>query len=225
MRVGWNHRYLFHCLRCTEWVPKSSKLLIFTIFIWVLGFSFSDPHASAFIESVSEPVIEQAGFLPAAMIEQPKSPFNAAIRMIDGLLRAYRVDDSHRSRVAESIVRSSRKYDVDPRLIASISIVESHGNPFAVSNADSIGIMQVHLPTWGRTALQEGINLFKIEDNIDFGVRILKNYIRRFGLWEGVKRYKGWNPGNPDSLESADRYVSKVQHIYSFEKSPAELLQ
>ena len=29
--------------------------------------------------------------------------------------------------------------------------------------------MQIHLPTWGLTADREDINLFKIEDNIDFG--------------------------------------------------------
>jgi hypothetical protein len=127
--------------------------------------------------------------------------------------------------VAESIVRSSRKYDVDPRLIASITIVESRANPFAVSHADSVGIMQIHLPTWGRTALQEGINLFKVEDNIDFGVRILRNYIRRFGLSEGIRRYRGWKAEDPNSIQSADDYLAKVQHIYSFEKPNSELLQ
>src|SRR5215470_14116077 len=140
MRVGLNARYVYHRLRCMEWVPKSSKLLILTVFLWIVSFSVGDPSASAFIQSDSEPVIQQAGFLPAAMVEPPKSRFNPAIRMIEGLLRAYKVDNSHCSRVAESIVRSSKKYDVDPRLIASISIVESRGNPFAVSNADSIGI-------------------------------------------------------------------------------------
>ena len=70
--------------------------------------------------------------------------------------------------------------------------------------------MQIHLPTWGRQADREGINLFKIEDNVDFGVRILKDYVHRFGLWEGVKRYNGWSPDNPDSSQAADDYVAKV---------------
>ena len=96
-------------------------------------------------------------------------------------------------------------------------IVESRANPFAISNADAIGIMQIHLPTWGREADKEGINLFKIEDNVDFGARILKDYVRRFGLWEGVKRYKGWNPDSRDSLESAEEYAAKVQRTYIFE--------
>ena len=97
-------------------------------------------------------------------------------------------------------------------------IVESRANPFAISGSDAIGMMQIHLPTWGPRADKEGINLFKIEDNIEFGTRILKDYIRRFGLWEGVKRYKGWNPGSPASAEAVSDYVAKVQGIYGFPK-------
>ena len=70
------------------------------------------------------------------------------------------------------------------------------------------------MPTWGRTADREGINLFKIEDNIDFGARILKNYIRQFGLWEGVKRYNGCAPEDPASEQSVPEYVAKVQRVY-----------
>ena len=71
-----------------------------------------------------------------------------------------------------------------PRLVASIIIVESRANPFAISESDSVGIMQIHLPTWGRSPTEQGINLFKIEDNVDLGVRILSGYIapvRRLG--------------------------------------------
>jgi len=93
-------------------------------------------------------------------------------------------------------------------------IVESRANPFAISTSDSIGIMQIHLPTWGSTADKEDINLFKIEDNVDFGVRILRDYIRHHGLWDGVKRYKGWNSENPVSMQSVDDYVQKVQRLY-----------
>jgi hypothetical protein len=99
-------------------------------------------------------------------------------------------------------------------------IVESRANPFAISGKDAIGMMQIHLPTWGHTADQEGINLFKIEDNIDFGTRILKDYARQFGLWEGVKKYKGWIADDPDSEHSAEEYLAKVQRIYAFRQAP-----
>src|SRR5262249_27630804 len=130
------------------------------------------------------------------------------------------VDKAHRSQVAASIVASAKKYNLDARLIGSIVIVESRANPFAISDKDSVGMMQIHLPTWGQTAVREGINLFKIEDNVDFGARILKNYVRQFGLWEGVKRYKGWIPDDPASQQSADDYVARVQRVYGLPQTP-----
>jgi hypothetical protein len=219
MRVGCNWRYAQHCLTCKEWLSKSTKLLILSFLLSVFVFAF--PVPSAFVFSGSNPgLIEEAGLQPTAASLDP------AILSMDAFLDRYKVDETHRSRIAESVVSSSRKYDLDPRLVASIMIVESRANPFAISNSDSIGIMQIHLPTWGATADQEGINLFKIEDNIDFGVRILKDYVHRFGLWEGVKRYKGWYPENPQSAQAAGDYLDKVQRVYSLSKlQSAEILQ
>jgi len=140
---------------------------------------------------------------------------------MDAFLERHEVGEANRSRLAESIVTSARKYDLNPRLIASVMIVESRGNPFAISGKDSIGIMQIHLPTWGRTVDREGINLLKIEDNVDFGARILKNYIRQFGLWEGVKRYNGFVADDPISQQCAQEYVAKVQRVYEFQQPAA----
>jgi soluble lytic murein transglycosylase-like protein len=179
----------------------------------VLVLGFPTPGAVVFSGQNPPPVVQEAGLdLPLL------PPTDVAVTTMEGFLKRYGVDPRHRDRVAAAIVNSSRKHDIDPRLVASIMIVESRANPFAISNLDAIGIMQIHLPTWGATADQEGINLFKIEDNVDFGARILKDYVRRFGLWEGVKRYNGLNPENPDSLQSAEDYLAKVKRIYSTEK-------
>ena len=148
------------------------------------------------------------------------SRLDSTVSAIDIVLKRFEIDPNRRKRVAEAIVMSSSRHNVDPRLIASIMIVESRANPFAISNLESIGIMQIHLATWGQQAEREGINLFKIEDNVDLGSRILKDYIHRFGLWEGVKRYNGWNPDNPESFQAANDYLAKVQHIYGVEKAP-----
>jgi soluble lytic murein transglycosylase-like protein len=179
----------------------------------VLVLGFPTPGAVVFSGQNPSPVVQEAALdLPLL------PPTNVAVTTMEGFLKRYGVDPRHRERVAAAIVNSSRKHDIDPRLVASIMIVESRANPFAISNLDAIGIMQIHLPTWGATADEEGINLFKIEDNVDFGARILKDYVRRFGLWEGVKHYNGLNPENPDSLQSAEDYLAKVKRIYSTEK-------
>jgi soluble lytic murein transglycosylase-like protein len=223
MRVGWNGHYVRHCLICKDWISKSSKLLMLTVLLVVFIFAFPTPGAFVFSGDGIQQPIQKAGFeVPTVTVIDP------AVSSIETLLKGYGVDESHRGRVALSVVRSARRHNLDPRLIASIVIVESRANPFAISSRDSIGIMQVHLPTWGRKADREGINLFKIEDNVDFGARILKDYVHQSGLWEGVKRYKGWFADNPQSESSAEEYVAKVQRIYGYQQpvaSTADLLQ
>jgi Transglycosylase SLT domain len=215
MKIGWNRRYMVHCLRCKEWLSKSSKLLVITVFVSALILSFSTPSAFVFSDQnpdqpIHEPSVQEVS--PVVHLEDP------SLGAINKVLDTYKVD-GQRNRIAAAIVSSGRKYNVDPLLIASIMIVESRANPFAISGSDAIGIMQIHLPTWGQKAEKEGINLFKIEDNVEFGVRILKDYVRQFGLWDGVKRYKGWNPEDPGSAESVMDYVAKVQRIYTTQKS------
>lgn len=109
---------------------------------------------------------------------------------------------------------------MNPRLLASIVIIESRGNPFAISGQDAVGIMQIHLPTWGSTADRENINLLKIEDNIDFGARILKDYVQRFGVSEGIRRYNGFIPGEANWEKSSQEYLERVQQVYTFNQAP-----
>jgi soluble lytic murein transglycosylase-like protein len=129
------------------------------------------------------------------------------------MLAKYSVASAVRQRVARAIVQSSQKYNIDPKLVASIVIVESRANPFAISNMNAVGIMQIHMPTWGTTADRENLNVFRVEDNIALGVRILKGYVARHGLWPGVMRYRGWLQ-TPESYQEADEYAQKVRQIY-----------
>jgi soluble lytic murein transglycosylase-like protein len=175
--------------------------------------AFPVPSAPVFSKDRPDQPAQEPGIQASTLSVGP------TVRWMDAFLKEHEVAEANRMRLAEAIVKSARKYDVNPRLIASVMIVESRGNPFAISGKDAIGIMQIHLPTWGQTADREGINLLRIEDNIDFGARILKNYIRQFGLWEGVKRYNGFIADNPSSEQSADEYVAKVQQVYEFQSS------
>ena len=208
MKVGWNKRYVLHCLLCREWVARSSKLLILTAVL--SSFIFTYPVSTGVLfRDISQP--EQPSVVEASFV--PPVPAPAAVANIEAMLGRYGVEESLRTRVAKAIVTSAVKYSVDPRLVASIMIVESRANPFAISEGDSIGIMQIHLPTWGPLADQQGINLFKIEDNADLGVRILSGYIASHGVWGGVARYKGQTE-EPESKAAADDYVRKVQKIF-----------
>jgi len=219
MRVGWNQRYILHCLMCKEWISKSSKLLILTVLLSIIAFTFQTPGSFVFsdfnLDEAQTPVLA-AGVVP---IPSP------AVTAMEEFLEKYNIAGANRGRVARAIIHSSRKHDLDPRLVASIMIVESRANPFAISEADSVGMMQIHLKTWGEKAVVEGVNLFKIEDNIDFGVRILKDYVKRVGMWQGVKRYKGWNSEIPNSNQNAEDYVQRVRSFYEYERNPTSPTQ
>lgn len=217
MKVGWNKRYVLHCLLCREWVARSSKLLILTAVLSSFIFTFPVSTGVLFRE-ISQP--DQATVVEASFV--PPAPAAGAVTSISTMLAMYGVEEGLRARVAKAIVTSSLKYNVDPRLVASIMIVESRVNPFAISESDSIGIMQIHLPTWGPLADRQGINLFKLEDNADLGVRILSGYIASHGLWGGVARYKG-QTDDPDSKVAADEYVRKVQKVYGLNPPKAEI--
>jgi len=208
MEVGCNRRYVVHCLRCKNWVARSFKLLILSVVLLAIIFKYPastggllrDFHPS------DEGGILEAGFLPA-------TPAPGQVASINELLARYGVDAGQRDRIANAIAVSSLKYKVDPKLVASVVIVESRANPFAVSESDAVGIMQIHLPTWGSLADEQGINLFKIEDNADLGVRILSGYIKTHGVWGGVAHYLG-HTDDPESLRAAAEYVQKVQKVY-----------
>src|SRR4030095_8655429 len=169
--------------------------------------------------SISGPKTVNQPTVVKAPVETPKVVLSPAVRSMEGFLKRHQVAEENRVRLAQAILASAKKHDLNPRLLASIMIVESRGRQFAVSGKDAVGLMQIHLPTWGETVDRENINLFKIEDNIDFGARILKNYVRRFGMWEGVKRYNALIPADRIWEESAATYLAKVQNVY--ETNPA----
>jgi hypothetical protein len=216
MRIGWNSRYIRHILTCKELGSRPSKLLILPALIVILVFAFPTPSA-IFISDLNTTVEQSRRVIEAGALAH----YDSSVAAIAAFLEKHEIDGDHRTRVASAVVASGRKHDLDPRLIASVLIVESRADPFAISESDSVGIMQIHLRTWGPTADKEGINLFRIEDNVDFGTRILKDYRNRFGgVWEGVKHYKGWNPDSPESLQNVQEYMDKVRNIYESD-SPA----
>ena len=198
----------------TDKSPRWSKLGVRMILTSVMILTL--PGAGTTTVSASEAPKPVQTVVVVAPVAKPKNTVSPAVRSMDGFLKSHKVSEENRARLAKALVASAKKYDLNPRLLASVMIVESRGNQFAVSGADAVGLMQIHLPTWGETVDRENVNLFKIEDNIDFGARILKDYVRRFGMWDGVKHYNGLVPGDPVWEESAAAYLAKVQEVYDF---------
>ena len=207
MQVGWNRRYVLHCLMCQELLFRATKLLVLTGLVSAFLFAFPIATGVNSPDSLVKPVENEVA---AASSEEQ---LVRATANLERMLTRYGVSSEWVPRVARAIMASSIKYNLDPRLIASIVIVESGANPFAVSSKDSVGVMQIHLKTWGQLADEQNINLFKVEDNVDFGARILHDYIAANGVWEGVARYCG-RVNTPESYQAAADYVEKIQKIY-----------
>lgn len=79
---------------------------------------------------------------------------------------------------ADLIEATARRYDLDPRLLAAITAVESNFNPRAVSRAGAQGLMQL-MPA---TARGLGVDdPFDPAQNLDGGARFIRDMLRRYG--------------------------------------------
>lgn len=101
----------------------------------------------------------------------------------------------------QPIERYAAYYGLEPRLIASVMLQESGGDPQAYSKSGAVGLMQV-MPRDGLAADFNCINgpcfssrpsmeeLFDPHFNIDYGTGLLSGLISRYGdVREGLRAY------------------------------------
>jgi soluble lytic murein transglycosylase-like protein len=84
------------------------------------------------------------------------------------------------------IKRKAAKYKLPPMLIAKIIKLESDFNPKETSHMDALGLMQIR-----RGHAKRGENLYDPETNIEFGCRILREYVNEFNgdMHRGLSAY------------------------------------
>jgi len=122
-----------------------------------------------------------------------------------------------------NLIRSiAQKYRVEDRLIHSIIRAESNYNQWAVSSKGALGLMQL-MPD---TAVQYGVkNVFDPRDNIEGGVKYLKDLIRLFSGrtdlvlaaynagQQAVKKYNGIPP-----YPETRNYIKKIMLDFGYNK-------
>jgi len=99
------------------------------------------------------------------------------------------------------ITNASEQYEVDPKVIAAIILMESGGDASAISTSGAVGLMQI-MPSDGIASTYSCINgpcfadrpktdeLLNPEFNINFGTNILKEYVSAYGnLREALYHY------------------------------------
>ena len=121
--------------------------------------------------------------------------------------------------VASAIMRHSKTYDVNPKLITALMRRESGFNPRAVSKSGAVGLGQLMPATCKTTGVT---NPYDINDNAKGTVRYIKYLLGRFkgysdqvsfslaGYLEGpnaVARKKGYT-------STTSRYVKDILKIY-----------
>lgn len=92
--------------------------------------------------------------------------------------------------------RTAYELGLSSRLLAAVVFTESSCRATAVSGRDSIGLMQVNPRIWGhRSQLKDPAF------NMLIGARILRGYIARYGLVEGLHHYNGLGDPSNDYAE------------------------
>lgn len=128
------------------------------------------------------------------------------------------IPDGARGRYAEEISDAANRYGVNPDLVQSVIRVESAFNPSAVSRKGARGLMQLMPQTASSLGVRDSFNPGQ---NIDGGVRHLRNLIDRYGgnlplalaAYNAGAQAVDWYRGIPPYPET-QLYVRRILSFY-----------
>ena len=105
-----------------------------------------------------------------------------------------------RAALAHAVTQESARSGLAVELVLAVILVESSGNPFAVSKAGAIGLMQLLPSTAEAVAAEIGLRwtgpelLFDPSANVQLGVAYLRQLIGRYGDVETALAAYNWGP-------------------------------
>ena len=129
--------------------------------------------------------------------------------------------------IDSSIVMAAARHNVDPNLVRAVVKVESNFNSNAVSRKGAMGLMQL-MPSTARSLKVN--NPFDPEQNVDAGVRHLKQLLENYGGNVDLT-LAAYNAGSGAVARSAgvphfaetQNYVRRITNLYygGFDLSPS----
>jgi soluble lytic murein transglycosylase-like protein len=115
--------------------------------------------------------------------------------LMEPKLRRYVADESERVEILKTVYCETHRADqpaLPPGLVMAVLDVESRFNPWAVSNAGAVGLMQV-MPFWPEQLGMRRYELTHIAANVRMGCAILRYYLEqeRRDVRRALERYNG----------------------------------
>jgi soluble lytic murein transglycosylase-like protein len=150
----------------------------------------------------------------------PSAPLSVSVERYSLLARHYnpRLTLGEAEIIAQSLLAFSRQYNIDPRLIVALVVIESGFQPRARSRAGALGLGQL-MPA---TARAMGVDPYDPSQNLYGTIRYLRGNLDHFG-WHNVhlalaaynagrgavERYEGIPP-----YDETRWYVYNVSNLY-----------
>ena len=150
--------------------------------------------AVAVAEQVPDPELREILREAASAADSFEDRFHAEVWLTDMSARLARQvqDADERLAILTRVHYEAARVELPPELILALIEVESNFDPYAVSVAGALGLMQV-MPFWRNEIGRPDDNLIKINTNLRYGCTILKFYLdkEKGDLRRALGRYNG----------------------------------
>ena len=150
--------------------------------------------AAAAAQQVPDPELREILREAATDADSFEDRFDAEVWLTDMSARLQHQvgDPDERIRILTRVHYEAARAELPPELILAVIEVESNFDPYAISVAGALGLMQV-MPFWRDEIGRPDDNLIRLDTNLRYGCTILKFYLdkEKGDLRRALGRYNG----------------------------------